>query len=210
MTDNIREKNDPQEQEITPTFTEVLRQAFNHFAGEMHSGQPGEVVKYDYKKQKMTVKPLYKIKNRDGTTEEAPLIHGVTYQMPRSGSSFISFPIKKGDKVFLNYADRSTDEWKKNGKVDVPADSRKHSMSDAFATLGGHPFSDAAKIANNKDVIIKHDKFEIRMKKSGKVQILNGKYDLMKIIREWMDASISGADHKKKAVRVKFNTFLSK
>lgn len=210
MADIIEEQYDPQEQTVTPTMTEVLRQAMDAMSGEMSVCTPAEVIKYDHKSQKVDVRPYGKKKYRDGSVEDAPVIYNVPLAIPRAGDAFVSLPVEKGHSVLLVFADRSIEKWLASGKSGTPDDTRKHHISDAIAIPGGYSFNNAAPVNNAKDLIIKNKNLEIRIKKNGRMQILNSQYDMIKILKEWMDASISGAWHKKLNIRRKFSTFINK
>lgn len=209
MADFIDEEKEPQ-REQTPTFSEILRRAQRSNMAEMKVSMPAEIVSYDHKKQMASVRPYFKRKYNDGKTETPPIIYNVPVFQPRAGGAFVHVPIKKGHVVQLVFADRSLDGWLSNGKEAAPDDTRMHHISDAVAYPGAYPFSDPAGVANGDDIIIKNDDLEVRVKPNGHIQIFNSQYELMKVIEEWMNASISGSNNWKIRIREKFRTFLEK
>ena len=50
----------------------------------------------------------------------------------------------------------------------------------------------------------------MRVKKGGKIQIMNDKYELVRLIEDFMWADIIGAHHKKKRIWKKVKTFVEK
>ena len=170
-----------------PSLEEVLSQGMESKLLDVHTAMPAEVLKYDYKKQVVDVQPVLKKTLPDGTKVDHATIYNVPVAFPRTGDSFISFPIEKGDNVMLVFQSRSIDKWRANGgKVD-PEDVRHHSLADAVAYPGLFPATKAAPINNGKDVILKNKGSEIRVKKNGKFQILNGENDLVKLVNDMFD-----------------------
>ena len=210
MVTFFEEEKEPQKQSTTPSFSEVLNRAAKANASEMKVSMPAEIIEYDYKTQKATVKPYFKRKYNDGNSQEHPLIYNVPVAHPRAGGSFIHVPIKKGHVVQLVFADRSLEKWLSNGSVSDPDDSRMHDVSDAIAYLGGYPFSNTASVSNGDDIIIKNGNSEMRIKENGHLQYLNSSNELIKVIEEWMNASIAGSHNWKIRIREKLRTFLEK
>ena len=209
MADFLEEEEQPQ-RESTPTFTQILQRAQRAMASEMRVSMPGEIVSYDHKSQKATVRPYFQRKYNDGRVEDPPLIHDVPVWHPRAGNSFVHVPVKPGHVVQLVFSDRSMDKWLTSGKQTEPGDTRMHHISDAVAYPGGYPFSSNAGVANGDDVIVKNDQHEIRVKPNGHIQFLNSSQELMKVLEEWMTASISGSMNWKIRIREKLRTFVEK
>lgn len=210
MVDFIDEEDRPQEQGATPTLTEVFKQAMDAMASELRVSMPGTIIRYDHKKQLADVKPDFKRKYKDGKVEDAPLIYNVPVKHPRAGDAFIHMPLAKGHKVVLQFSDRSLEKWLSAGKEHDPEDTRKHHMSDAFAYPGGYPFSDTASVANGQDLIMKNKDLEVRIKKNGHIQVFNSRYELMKVLEEWITCDISGSHNWLIRIREKLRTFLEK
>ena len=108
----------------------------------------------------------------------------------------MSFPYEVGDYVLLCFMDRSIETWLTNGGTVDPKDSRMHDLSDAMALPCGYPFKGSSGIANSKDVIIKNgagNNFtELRIKKTGKIQVLNLGAELIKTLSNIVQAIIVG------------------
>lgn len=173
----IQEKDRPQNK-ASPTLAQVIKDAVDNKTDSIRTGMIAKIVKYNKKKQTVDVQPVLTKKYQDGKSKELPVIYDVPVKHARAGKSFMHMPIKKGHYVTLTFSDRSIDKWKSKGgeKVD-PDDTRKHSMSDAIAHVGGYPTNDPVDVDNEDDIIVKnHDGdgyVEMRLKPSGKVEILN-------------------------------------
>lgn len=209
LFDFFNEEENPQG-EATPTFVEVFKEALEAMGKNMRVSVPAEVIRYDHQKQLVDVRPYFKRRTNDDQVVDPPVIYNVPVAFPRAGESFISMPIKTGHSVLLVFADRSMEKWLSSGSAGEPEDTRAHHLSDAVAIPGCYPFSNAAPVHNPEDVIIKNKDIEFRIKPSGKVQILNGRFELMRVLEEWMNADIAGAHPWKIAIRAKFRTFLQK
>lgn len=205
----IDEQEDPQN-EVTPTPSEALSEAMRQQILEVRVAVPATVVRYDHKKQLADVQPDFKRKYQDGQVADPPIIYNVPVKHPRAGASFIHLPLKPGHKVWLSFADRSLESWLSNGEAADPQDTRAHHISDAAAYPGGYPFSDAAPVNNGDDVIIKNDELEFRIKPNGRLQVLNGSDELVRILEDWMTADINGSHPFKLRVRERLRTFLVK
>lgn len=186
------EKEEGQGQ-ATPSLEEVLKRAMQAMSQDMRVAMPGIVEKYDEKTQLAVIRPAFKRKYRDGKVEEAPLIYNVPVEWMRSGTSFIHFPLKPGHSGRIIFHDRSMEKWTSSGGSVDPEDTRTHHMSDATFYPGLYPSNDSAPVNNGDDVIIFHgengksERLEIRLKKNGKVQILNKQYDLIDVLNEAME-----------------------
>lgn len=152
----------------TPDWVQALNQLIENRLTDLHTGMPGRIVSYDFSTQKAKVQPELKRKYRGGQTLSLPVIPDVTVLMPRAGKSFLSLPLKKGDQVYLMFAERSTDDWKQSGgEVDPSTLPRKHSFADAFCIPGGYPFSNPGAMDAN-DVLLVNDRARIVLKPAGK------------------------------------------
>ncbi len=112
---------------------EALRSLIESERRDMHTTLVGEVVSYDAKRQKATVKPRLKQKIGDKTVE-APNLEEVPVQHPRAGGLILHKPLKKGDEVKLSFLSRSMDQSGDDGSAIDQHPGRMHDLSDAIAT----------------------------------------------------------------------------
>lgn len=114
---------------------EALRAIIEAERREMHTTLVGEIVSYDAKRQRATIKPRLKQKIGDETVE-APNLEEVPVQHPRAGGIIFHKPPEKGDEVKLSFVSRSTDQSGDDGSAIDNHPGRMHDLSDAIATLG--------------------------------------------------------------------------
>lgn len=228
MTFELFEEKETGEEEIEPTFEEIIKRAFEGMAREMRVSMPAKVLKYDKDKRLADVQPVFKRKYRDGKVEDSPVIYNVPVAHNQAGNSFVHMPLKEGHSVMLVFQDRSLEKWISSGGVHDPEDTRAHHISDAIAYPGGYPSNEPLKINNPDDLIIGHsdgkdggDRMEFRFKEDGKLQILNRRYDyielmddLIQVLRDAVVYTDNGPQKLRhaefEALHQKFKTFVHK
>lgn len=137
----------------------------------VHTCMPGEIVSYNYAKQKASVKPLLKRAYVDGTFSSYPVINDVPVVFPRSGGASLTFPVEKGDTVMLVFSERTMDQWLNKGSESVSMLERQFSLNDAIAIPGLIPFSSDSKASNNTDVELSFKNQKITIKPNGNIEI---------------------------------------
>jgi hypothetical protein len=208
--DFIEEEDEPQES-VVPTLLESIKKLVESSTMELRVSMPAEVVRFDFRKQQVDVKPFFKRKHSDNTTTEPGIIYNVPVAFPRANEAFISLPLKVGDSVFLIFSDRSLEKWLGSGERDEPGDTRIHHISDAVAIPGCYPFSNSAKVNNANDIIIKNKNMEIRVKPNGHVQLMNKSgVELLRVLDDYMTADIRGNYYAKVAIQRKLRTLLER
>lgn len=104
----------------------------------LHVGMPGRVESYDSATQRATVLPLILpgFIDEDGKIDYDDLqpLSDVPVMFLRSAAFSLTFPIAKGDLVYLQFTDFSIDEWLKEGGRRKPANHRNHDISDAVCS----------------------------------------------------------------------------
>lgn len=155
----------------TPTLEQVLALAVSEQLGETHTAIPAVVESYDPAKQTITARPALKRKYADGSVVERPLIPNVPVAFPRGGGASMTFPLKKGDSVFLVFSMRSLDVWKSKGGVVDPQDPRRFNVTDAIAIPGVYPGNNPAPRASSSNLRIEIGDAEIEMQPGAKFKI---------------------------------------
>ncbi len=134
---------------------ENLRAALDDRQSKIWTSAPGRVVSVDLAKQTMSVQLTTKsfVKGEDGKQKavDIPVLQDVPFQWPGGGGMVMTFPVKAGDEVLVNFTARSPDSWQQSGSDSVPTDAGMHSLSNGFATLGFRSQPNAAKITNPSD-----------------------------------------------------------
>lgn len=100
---------------------------------QMFTGFPATVLEYD--NQICTVKPNVRFRYKDGDILELGRLKNVPVKFPSGGGVISSYPIKKGDVVWINCSMVAIDEFlERYQDVLTPSSRRTHSLADATAT----------------------------------------------------------------------------
>lgn len=161
---------------------EVIENAIRRASEDLHTFMPGRIESYDYRTQKATVKPLLKKRYLDGDVLELPVLGNVPVIFPRTGTAGITFPVKKGDKVGLIFAERSLERWYLTGEDSEPGDRRRYDLSDAVAIPGLYSFAEKNIQSNNSDVEVHNDGQRITIKANGDIEL--GVETLKKLVND--------------------------
>jgi hypothetical protein len=114
--------------------------------GDVHTSIPGRVETYDRTTQRASVQPLlqrsYRGEEGERIVETLPVIHDVPVVFPGSGDDYSdTWPISRGDIVWLQFAEASIDKWLHvGGGIVDPRDDRRFNMNDAVAFPGLRDF----------------------------------------------------------------------
>lgn len=144
---------------------------------ELHTCLPAKVERYDAEKQQADVTPVLKrvYLDEDDAEQEVdyPVITNVPVAFPRGGGFSLSWPLAKGDPVWLVFAERSLDGYlETDGATPLdPKDARRHNISDAVCYPGGGTFTNASDIAHAEDLVvgIEGGALELHIKPDGEV-----------------------------------------
>lgn len=96
----------------SPTLAQLLRDTITHRLSGVHTAMPGRIERYDSAKQRVDVQPVLSDKlvtANDVETSQFPLITDVPLAFFRIGGFFLCAPVKVGDKVWLQFGERSLD-----------------------------------------------------------------------------------------------------
>ncbi|MFU8802629.1 MAG: Gp138 family membrane-puncturing spike protein [Bradymonadaceae bacterium] len=123
-----------------PQLADVLADAVRAQLATVHTSLPGIVQAYDQATQRATVQLSVQFSRRDPDTGEripytpAPLPN-VPILWPSGGDYSDTWPLVRGDEVWVLFAERSVDEWlvSDGGRVVTPASVRRFNLSDAVA-----------------------------------------------------------------------------
>jgi hypothetical protein len=117
---------------------EAVAQAAQAESQSVYTSLPGRIVSFDPATQTATVKPLYKAKF-NGVATEMPELLDVPVMVPRAGGAILTFPIKPGDGVMLQFMSRNADLWFGDGGEQEAFSARINDLSDAVAIPGLEP-----------------------------------------------------------------------
>lgn len=162
-----------------PSIDESFDEIFKSYQSELKTGIPAIATEVDLNQQWVTVQPLFNRTFLDDDDNEVQknysVIHNVPLKFPRWGGFVITFPVKVGDMVWLNFAERSLDTFKDSSGSEIvdPKINRMHDINDAVAMFG---FSTRKNKINNyhtQDLVLRSESgdVEIHLTPSKEVQI---------------------------------------
>ena len=128
-----------------PDLDDLLEESRNAVFSNFNCIQVGKLEKVN-DDQTVEIKIQFLRRLADGKTKEYPLLVDCPYVVIGGGGAYLDMPIKKGDYCLVLFSDRNIDDWWDTANVAVPADTRKHSISDGFALIGINPKTKALSI----------------------------------------------------------------
>lgn len=124
-----------------PQLSDVISDAIRSELATVHTSLPGRIVDYDQATQIATVQISVQFSRRGLDDERIPYtpspLSGVPILWPTGGGGKYSdtWPLERGDEVWVHFAERSIDEWvMSDTSVVTPASVRRFNLSDAVAT----------------------------------------------------------------------------
>lgn len=130
---------------LSPDMVDVITDAIEERLFELHTGLPAIVDAFSASNQMVDVTPLLKRVFLDANQEEftidMPKINNVPILYPAGGGWSITWPMQKGDIVYLAFAERSLDNWHEAqpGQLIDPVQTRKHDLNDAVCVPALRP-----------------------------------------------------------------------
>ena len=124
---------------------------------EVRTCQPGQIVSYDPATCSATAQPAIQTMGSgdDATPESLDPIPFVPVLQLGGGGFYQTFPLRKGDPVWLQAADRSLSAWKAStGSPVDPQVAITHSIGDSIAIPGLSPLKHAPSIASATDYVL--------------------------------------------------------
>jgi len=141
---------------------EVVNEMIRVGVAKMFIGLPGVIRTYDHTTQKANVQPVIRATLKGGGRAPAfPVIPCVPVLFPSGGGFSLTWPLKPGDFVQLQFADRSIAEWLTTGQNDVtPSSNRRFALSDAVAIPSLRPFSAPLTETESADLVMSQDDYD--------------------------------------------------
>ena len=95
MSDKFDIEEDPE------NIVTVLQEFFDSRMENVHTCLPGQIEGFDASTRKATVKPLVKLRTRDGYDIDIKPIQNVPVIFPCGSAFTLKFPLKKNDKCLI-------------------------------------------------------------------------------------------------------------
>ena len=176
----------------SPSLPEVVEMALDRYMSEVHTCMPGIVVSYDPSKQTAVVQPAFKRKFVGQDAQSMPKLYNVPVIFPAGNGCWIRLPVAAGDPVELRFTERSLDAWLSSGGEVDPGMPHKFNLSDAIATPGLRPPSQAItpKGADSSVEIVNGTAW-IEITADGKFKIKNAGAELLTMLNDLITHLIS-------------------
>jgi hypothetical protein len=158
------DKNNPQ------TYSESFTRNFKALMSNVHTALPGVIENYTGNRI-ASVKPQVQKPLADGTYLDLPVIEEVPIIFPSTSEFSFTYPLKKGDPVWIMFAERSIEEWIKNGGNSKPSDIRRFSLTDAVAIPGVFNNKVEFPQSDNNNVTIQFKDKSITIDTNGNINI---------------------------------------
>ena len=151
-----------------PSLPEAIKYAIMSNLAGVNTGIVGSVTKYDKDKDLAEIQIEVSQLMENGEQLVIPPLFNVPILRERTngGKSYLSLPIKKGDKGWVMFSQRTIDNWLVDGKQQDMNNLRMFDMSDAIFSPGIYPSSKTLS-ENNEDVVLRHEDTHITLKKDG-------------------------------------------
>jgi hypothetical protein len=103
---------------------------------DLWTGMPGILQSFNVDAMTAVIQPAIQgqNQNKDGTWKNVnlPLLLDCPVQFPGGGGVTLTMPLKHGDEVWINFANRCIDAWWSQGGIQPQAEFRMHDLSDGF------------------------------------------------------------------------------
>lgn len=127
------------EQSDKPDFdlSELLDLQAKVICGRMSVGMVAQVQSWDRATQTCSVQPVAQAQYTNGDPLILPVIPRVPIRYPQGGGFVMTWPLERGDFVWLDFGERSIEEWKGTASASYsPKNKRRFDLSDAVAYPG--------------------------------------------------------------------------
>lgn len=141
------------------TLEALIEKAMRAQMSGLETGLPAVVLDYDAASQTARVQPTPKRYFRGGQSEVLPALAGVPVMFPAGAGFAMSWPLKKGDPVWLAFSGRPFDAWLTTGRADAEEPTRRRfSVLDCVAfAQGPHPSTSPLQSAHPYKMVFGED-----------------------------------------------------
>lgn len=108
----------------------IMREVFKKQMQNMDGQLPAQVIAYDRSSNTATVQPLITRITTDGQPYERATVASVPVLALGGGGFYVNFPLKPGDKGWIEASDRDISLFMQGGEMAQPNTVRMHNFSD--------------------------------------------------------------------------------
>lgn len=123
----------------------VMREVFKKQMQQMDGQLPAQVISYDRQSNTAVVQPLITRITTDGQPHERGTISSLPVLALGGGGYYVNFPLKAGDKGWIEASDRDISLFMQGGGMAQPNTLRMHNFSDGRFVpdvMGSYSFDD--------------------------------------------------------------------
>lgn len=106
----------------------TLRSVFRKFLQNVDGMLPAEVIAYDRVTNMATVRPLINVLTSNGDSVARAQVASIPVLALGAGNFVINFPVKQGNKGWIEASDRDISLFLQNGNAAIPNDMRFHAF----------------------------------------------------------------------------------
>lgn len=172
---------------------DTIQSHVEDFESQLYTGMPAIVESYNPEDCTVDCYPAIYAIEKDGVVQKEQILEAVPVIFPSASDVAITFPIKKGDSVWLQFSMRDMTEWLEGAEeYSVPPTMRKHNMNDAVAFAGIHKYSKSP-VRNPDNLELYLGKSIVSIAPDGAVSIFEGNTASAIIMSANGDIEISAA-----------------
>lgn len=150
---------------------DTIQSHVEDFESQLYTGMPAIVESYNPEDCTVDCYPAIYAIEKDGVVQKEQILEAVPVIFPSASDVAITFPIKKGDSVWLQFSMRDMTRWLEGDEeYSVPPTMRKHNMNDAVAFAGIHKYSKSP-VKDSESVNIYYKDSFISIKPDGHIDI---------------------------------------
>lgn len=171
-----------------PELSDLLDDLKKDTMNAMNCIQIGTIQSYNPLLNTAKVSINFKVELLNGDIKEYPQLEDCPVFIMGGVSSYVSFPIAKGDTCIVLFNDKCIDDWYLTGEVVKPANNRSHSIADGIVLVGLRSIDKAVKNPANsicieggpKKVSIRNDDEDLKSLLEGQTTTLKSMIDTIK------------------------------
>ncbi len=135
----------------SPSLGAIIAEAIEARLIDVHTHLPGRIESYDATTQKCSVQIDLRqarfLEDGSRVADKLPVLNNVPVAFGRGGGFRTTYPLRRGDVVWVGFCEGSLDRWKQRGGDIDPSDDRRCDLSDGVVIAGiadfGHPLANA-------------------------------------------------------------------
>lgn len=173
---------------------DTIQSHVEDFESQLYTGMPAIVESYNPEDCTVDCYPAIYAIEKDGVVQKEQILEAVPVIFPSASGVAITFPIKKGDSVWLQFSMRDMTEWLEGTEeYSVPPTMRKHNMNDAVAFAGVHKYSKSP-VKNKDNLNIYYGDSELNILPNGNINLSSPENSIQMSLKDGITIDTSGGN----------------